>query len=145
MTNVPVLKEEIFVGWDLAYGYSQSFVKPEDLVSEKMIGLSSDNPLRETIDKYFLKRDITLNYKYEADDPATVRGIIESGVGMSFIPSVTWQTISSNVQLARLTPEPLQRTIYLSSPHKNLTSIEREISNELILIFLKFQRSELKI
>ncbi|KRL67680.1 LysR family transcriptional regulator substrate-binding protein [Companilactobacillus versmoldensis] len=145
MTNVPVLKEEIFVGWDLAYGYSQSFVKPEDLVSEKMIGLSPDNPLRETIDKYFLKRDITLNYKYEADDPATVRGIIESGVGMSFIPSVTWQTISSNVQLARLTPEPLQRTIYLSSPHKNLTNIEREISNELILIFLKFQRSELKI
>jgi Transcriptional regulator len=110
-----------------------------------MIGLSANNPLRVTIDKYFLKRDITLNYKYEADDPATVRGIIEAGVGLSFIPSVTWQTISAKVQLARLTPDPLQRTIYLCSPHKNLTNIQREISNELILIFLSFQRSELKI
>ncbi|CAJ1184042.1 HTH-type transcriptional regulator CynR [Companilactobacillus paralimentarius] len=145
LTNVPVLKEEIFVGWNINYGYSQHFVKPEELISEKMIGLSANNPLRVTIDKYFLKRDITLNYKYEADDPATVRGIIEAGVGLSFIPSVTWQTISAKVQLARLTPDPLQRTIYLCSPHKNLTNIQREISNELILIFLSFQRSELKI
>ena len=98
-----------------------------------------------TIDKYFLKRDITLNYNYEADDPATVRGIIEAGVGISFIPSVTWQTVSSKIQLARLTPDPLQRTIYLCSPHKDLTNIQREISNELILIFLAYQRSELKI
>lgn len=145
LTNVPVLKEEIFVGWSINYGYSQQFIEPKDLATENLIGLTPNNPLRLTIDKYFLKRDLTLNYKYEADDPATVRGLIEAGVGLSFVPSVTWQTISSKVQLARLTPDPLQRTIYLSSPHKNLSNIQREISNELILIFLSFQRSELKI
>jgi len=145
LTNVPVLKEEIFVGWNINYGYSQQFIEPKDLAAENLIGLTPNNPLRSTIDKYFLKRDLTLNYKYEADDPATVRGLIEAGVGLSFIPSVTWQTINSKVQLARLTPDPLQRTIYLSSPHKNLSNIQREISNELILIFLSFQRSELKI
>ncbi len=145
LTNVPVLKEEIFVGWSINYGYSQKFVSPTDLASEKLIGLTPKNPLRVTVDKYFSKRDLTLNYKYEADDPATVRGLIEAGVGLSFIPSVTWQSTSPKVQLARLTPNPLQRTIYLSSPHKNLTNIQREISNELILIFLDFQRSELKI
>jgi len=115
------------------------------LATENLIGLTPNNPLRSTIDKYFLKRDLTLNYKYEADDQATVRGLIEAGVGLSFIPSVTWQTINSKVQLARLKPDPLQRTIYLSSPHKNLSNIQREISNELILIFLSFQQSELKI
>ncbi|MQS97975.1 LysR family transcriptional regulator substrate-binding protein [Companilactobacillus halodurans] len=145
LTNVPVLKEEIFVGWSISYGYSQQFVNPKDLTTEKFIGLSPINPLRQTTDNYFLKRDITLDYKYETDDPATARGLIEAGVNLSFIPSVTWQTISSKIQIARLTPEPLQRTIFLSSPHKKLTSIQREISNELILIFLSFQRSELKI
>jgi len=145
LTNVPVLKEEIFVGWNINYGYSQQFIEPTDLATENLIGLTPNNPLRSTIDKYFLKRDLTLNYKYEADDQATVRGLIEAGVGLSFIPSVTWQTINSKVQLARLTPDPLQRTIYLSSPHKNLSNIQREISNELILIFLSFQQSELKI
>lgn len=145
LTNVPVLKEEIFVGWNINYGYSQRFVEPKQLKGEKLIGLSKTNPLRITIDKYFNKRDITLDYMYEADDPATVRGLIEAGIGLSFIPSVTWQTIQQKVQLARLTPDPLQRTIYLSSPHQNLNGIQREISNELILIFLDFQRSELKI
>lgn len=142
---MPVLKEEIFVGWNINYGYSKQFVKPSELKGEKLIGLSRNNPLRFTIDRYFNKRDIALDYMYEADDPATVRGLIEAGIGLSFIPSVTWQTIQPKVQLARLTPDPLQRTIYLSSPHRNMTGIQREISNELIMIFLKFQRSELKI
>lgn len=145
LTNVPVLKEEIFVGWNINYGYSKQFVKPSELKGEKLIGLSRNNPLRFTIDRYFNKRDIALDYMYEADDPAPVRGLIEAGIGLSFIPSVTWQTIQPKVQLARLTPDPLQRTIYLSSPHRNMTGIQREISNELIMIFLKFQRSELKI
>lgn len=145
LTNVPVLKEEIFVGWNINYGYSQQFIQPSQLKGEKLIGLSKKNPLRVTIDKYFNKRDITLDYMYEADDPATVRGLIEAGIGLSFISSVTWQTIQQKVQLARLTPEPLQRTIYLSSPHQKINGIQREISNELIMIFLNFQRSELKI
>jgi LysR substrate binding domain. len=82
---------------------------------------------------------------YETDDPATIRGLIEAGIGLSFIPSITWQTIDEQIQLARLTPEPLQRTIFLCSPSSNLTDIQREISNELIKLFLSFQRSELKI
>ena len=73
------------------------------------------------------------------------RGLIEAGVGLSFIPSVTWQTIEPRVQLARLSPDPLQRTIYLSSPYGVLNGIKREISNELIMIFLDFQNFELKI
>lgn len=145
LTNVPVLKEEIFVGWNINYGYSKQFIKPEELTGEKLIGLTKNNALRITVDKYFNKRDIQLDYMYEADDPATVRGLIEAGIGLSFIPSVTWQTIQNQVQLARLTPEPLQRTIFLSSPHQNLSGIQREISNELIMIFLNFQKSELKI
>lgn len=145
LTNVPVLKEEILVGWNINYGYSKQFVEPKDLRGEKIIGLSKNNPLRLTIDNYFNKRDITLDYMYEADDPATVRGLIEAGIGLSFIPSVTWQTIEPRVQLARLSPDPLQRTIYLSSPYGVLNGIKREISNELIMIFLDFQNFELKI
>ncbi|KRK79381.1 LysR family transcriptional regulator [Companilactobacillus nodensis] len=145
LTNVPVLKEEVFVGWNLTAGYTKKFIKPEELTDEKFVGLNKNNPLRNTIDSYFDKRGITINYMYESDDPATIRGLIEAGIGLSFIPSVTWQTISSQVQLARLTPDPLERTIYLCSPSSNLTDIQREISNELIKLFLSFQHSELKI
>ncbi|WP_338232066.1 LysR family transcriptional regulator [Companilactobacillus muriivasis] len=145
LTNVPVLKEEIFVGWNSKFGYSKKFINPTEIKNEKFIGLTKNNPLRNTIDRYFNERGISLNYMYETDDPATIRGLIEAGIGLSFIPSVTWQTIDEQVQLARLTPEPLQRTIFLCSPSSNLTDIQREISNELIKLFLSFQRSELKI
>lgn len=145
LTNVPVLKEEIFVGWNSKFGYSKKFINPKEIKNEKFVGLTKNNPLRNTIDRYFNERGISLNYMYETDDPATIRGLIEAGIGLSFIPSVTWQTIDEQVQLARLTPEPLQRTIFLCSPASNLTDIQREISNELIKLFLSFQRSELKI
>ncbi|WP_338216363.1 LysR family transcriptional regulator [Companilactobacillus muriivasis] len=145
LTNVPVLKEEIFVGWNSKFGYSKKFINPKEIKNEKFVGLTKNNPLRNTIDRYFNERGISLNYMYETDDPATIRGLIEAGIGLSFIPSVTWQTIDEQVQLARLTPEPLQRTIFLCSPASNLTNIQREISNELIKLFLSFQRSELKI
>ncbi|MGQ2374628.1 LysR family transcriptional regulator [Companilactobacillus zhachilii] len=145
LTNVPVLKEEIFIGWNSKFGYSKKFINPQEIKSEKFVGLTKNNPLRNTIDHYFIKRGISLNYMYETDDPATIRGLIEAGIGLSFIPSITWQTIDEQIQLARLTPEPLQRTIFLCSPSSNLTDIQREISNELIKLFLSFQRSELKI
>lgn len=145
LTNVPVLKEEIFVGWNSQFGYTKKFINPKEIKDEKFVGLTKNNPLRNTIDRYFNERGISLNYMYETDDPATIRGLIEAGIGLSFIPSVTWQTIDEQVQLARLTPEPLQRTIFLCSPASNLTDIQREISNELIKLFLSFQRSELKI
>jgi len=145
LTNVPVLKEEIFVGWNSQFGYTKKFINPKEIKNEKFVGLTKNNPLRNTIDRYFNERGISLNYMYETDDPATIRGLIEAGIGLSFIPSVTWQTIDEQVQLARLTPEPLQRTIFLCSPASNLSDIQREISNELIKLFLSFQRSELKI
>ena len=145
LTNVPVLKEEVFVGWNSKFGYSKKFINPKEIKNERFVGLTKNNPLRNTIDRYFNERGISLNYMYETDDPATIRGLIEAGIGLSFIPSVTWQTIDEQVQLARLTPEPLQRTIFLCSPSSNLTDIQREISNELIKLFLSFQRSELKI
>lgn len=145
LTNVPVLKEEIFVGWNSKFGYSKKFINPQEIKNERFVGLTKNNPLRNTIDHYFIKRGISLNYMYETDDPATIRGLIEAGIGLSFIPSITWQTIDEQIQLARLTPEPLQRTIFLCSPSSNLTDIQREISNELIKLFLSFQRSELKI
>lgn len=145
LTNVPVLKEEIFIGWNSKFGYSKKFINPQEIKNEKFVGLTKNNPLRNTIDHYFIKRGISLNYMYETDDPATIRGLIEAGIGLSFIPSITWQTIDEQIQLARLTPEPLQRTIFLCSPSSNLTDIQREISNELIKLFLSFQRSELKI
>ncbi|WP_164505979.1 LysR family transcriptional regulator [Companilactobacillus insicii] len=145
LINVPVLKEEVFVGWNSRFGYTKKFINPKEMMNEKFVGLTKNNPLRNTIDKYFNERGISLNYMYETDDPATIRGLIEAGIGLSFIPSVTWQTISNKVQLARLTPEPLQRTIFLCSPASNLTDIQREISNELVKLFLSFQHSELKI
>ncbi|WP_412989400.1 LysR family transcriptional regulator [Pediococcus siamensis] len=139
----PIISEEIFVGWQS--NYPNSTVNANTLTSAQFIGLGSHNQLRQTIDHYFQEQHLTIKFKYETDDPATVRGLIDEGVGIGFIPAVTWQKVGKALHLARLTPHTMRRTVYLCSPRHQLTDIQREISNELVEVFVEAQKHELKI
>lgn len=139
----PIISEEIFVGWKSSY--PNDTVQAATLTNTQFIGLGSQNQLRKTIDTYFQKQGLSIKFKYEADDSATVRGLIDAGTGVGFIPAVTWQTVGKSLHLARLTPHTMRRTIYLCSPAHQLNTIQREISNELVEIFVAAQKQELKI
>ncbi|MDV7720014.1 LysR family transcriptional regulator [Pediococcus ethanolidurans] len=139
----PVISEEIFVGWKS--DYPNDTVQASTLTNVQFIGLGTHNQLRKTIDTYFQEQQLPIKFKYETDDPATVRGLIDEGVGVGFIPAVTWQTVGKALHLARLTPHTMRRTIYLCSPVHQLNDIQREISNELVEIFVSAQKKELKI
>ena len=141
--TAPIISEEIFVGWQS--NYPNATVKASTLTNSQFIGLGKHNQLRKTIDDYFRKQQLSINFKYEADDPATVRGLIEAGVGVGFIPAVTWQTVGKSLHLAHLTPHTMRRTVYLCSPVHQLSNVQREISNELVEIFVSAQKKELKI
>ncbi|VDG26275.1 LysR family transcriptional regulator [Lactiplantibacillus mudanjiangensis] len=143
--SIPLMKEEIFVGGQAASLTNKRFIQMKDLPTKQLIGLTPQSPLRQTIDRYFAAIDQPLNFMYEADDPATVRGLLEAGVGVGFIPAVTWQKVGRQLHIARLTPEPLERTLYLSTPKRSQTNIQREIGNELIRLFLNYQTTALKI
>ncbi|AMV61468.1 Chromosome initiation inhibitor [Pediococcus damnosus] len=138
-----IIKEEVFVGWKS--NYPNGTVKASTLTNTQFIGLGNHNQLRKTIDDYFHEQKLTINFKYETDDPATVRGLIDAGVGIGFIPAVTWKTAGKSLHLARLTPDIMSRTIYLCSSTHELNDIQREISNELIETFADAQKEQLTL
>ena len=81
---------------------------------------------------------IKLNYQYQSDEPATVRQLIASGIGIGFIPAISWQDFETkNITKAHIYPEAPRRTIYLNSSHHNLTDTQRLFSNEIANVFLQ--------
>ncbi|UIK35587.1 LysR family transcriptional regulator substrate-binding protein [Lactobacillus amylovorus] len=94
--------------------------------------------LQQTIDQFFNAHKIKLNYQYQSDEPATVQQLIANGIWISFIPAISWQNFETqNITKAHIYPEAPQRTIYLNSPHHNLTDAQRLFSNEIANVSLQ--------
>ena len=137
---VPLLKEEIFIGSKLNLNVHKSFIKTSNLKNITFIGLSKRNQLRQTIDDYLNKKNISLNYKYETDEPSTLRSLVNTGVGAGFIPSVTWQLSCKKLHLTKLYPFSPKQTLYLCSPNNALSNIQIKIGRELINIFARAKK-----
>lgn len=131
--NTPLFSEEIMLG-----GHNlPPTVDYQDLQNQNLITLNSSLELRRTIDSFFSKENIHLNYRYETDDPATLRELVNQGIGNCFVPLISWQNFAKKIQLAHILPTPPMRTLYLSQKEKKSNNIFREFTNELLRIFEK--------
>ncbi len=142
--SIPLLSEEIFVG-SAGVQINSPYIKPTDLKNMPIIGLGLHSPLREEVDAYFAQYGVQLNYQYEADDPATLRELLLSNVGVGFIPATTWQTTGRKMHLARLIPNPPFRTIYLTESQANETPVNQVIANTLVQLFVEHRKNSLYI
>ena len=94
--------------------------------------------LQQTIDQFLNAHKIKLNYQYQSDEPATVQQLIANGIWIGFIPAISWRDFETqNITKAHICPEAPQRTIYLNSPHHNLTDTQRLFSNEIANVSLQ--------
>ncbi len=142
---VPIFTEDILIGSSGSGSIQDPCINFGDLYKFPFVGLSTDSQLRKTVDSYFEKTDLLINYKYEADIPSTVRQLMESGVGASFVPAVTWQDIGRKLHLAKIKDFPLKRTIYVCTPQSKLTENQRKVTNQLFDIFVKARQTALAI
>lgn len=138
-TVIPLLTEELLVGSKAAINPVNDFVQAKELEKEDFIGESEDNELQQTIDHYLQKNELKFNFKYQSDEPATVRQLIMAGLGIGFIPQITWGkwVKSDQIRTARLLPHAPYRTIYLCSPHQELTPTQILFSNEIAAVFMQ--------
>ncbi|WP_155287512.1 LysR family transcriptional regulator [Lacticaseibacillus zhaodongensis] len=143
--SVPLLNEEIMVGSADPQIKEQQFIKPEELVGLPVVALGGHTPLRSTLDAYFDSLGIQLNYQYESDDPATIRAMLGAGVGIGFIPSVTWADTGKQLHLARIAPNPPYRTIYLTEGQAKEDARTREVANALVALFVSEREHALTV
>lgn len=138
---IPLLKEELLIGWKKDFIKTRSFFKLNELEQYTFVGESVQTELQETVDQFTKLYNLKLNFKYQSDEPATVRQMIVAGLGIGFIPQVTWGVSFANydqVETAHIDlKNPPTRTIYLNTPHKKLNENQRLFSNEIANVFTK--------
>lgn len=136
-SSIPLITEEIKIGAKKGILPNKNFIEANELKKYVLIGLDQDMELQQTIEQYLAGQKLKLNYKYQSDEPATVRQLIASGLGIGFIPAVSWHNFDKpDIVTAHLLPTPPQRTIFLNSPHANLNDAQRLFSNEIANAFL---------
>lgn len=143
--SIPIITEEIMIGAKQGLLLNKKFIEAKDLEKFVFVGLNKEIELQRTIDHFLSSQNISLNYQYQSDEPATVRQLIANGLGIGFIPAISWKSFDSkDIVKAHIVPNPPHRTIYLNSPHHNLTDSQRLFSNEIANVFLDEQNLDSK-
>jgi LysR family transcriptional regulator, transcription activator of glutamate synthase operon len=113
---VNLLEEEILLAvpkWHPLARRDQIFL--EEVSEEKFISLQKGMGLSDITTYYCQLAGFEPNIVLESDDPATIRGFISVGLGIAFLPSITWRGgIDENIKLLTISDFDCKRFINLS-------------------------------
>jgi LysR family transcriptional activator of glutamate synthase operon len=114
--SVPILTEELLLAVPTDHKLAnRKNVELSELSNEGFISLKPGKRLRETTDALCSAAGFTPRIIFECDDPSMVRSLVRSGLGVSFIPSITWDVSQgSSVVLISIEEPVCTRTIELS-------------------------------
>ncbi|MDT8715133.1 LysR family transcriptional regulator [Clostridium sp. 19966] len=91
----PILEEEILVLVPNTSKYlNKAFFSLEELKSENLIVMNSEYESRKMIDEFLNYHDMLSNIAFEVNDTLTLGEMISLGLGISFIPQLTWKRLN---------------------------------------------------
>lgn len=112
----------------------------EDLVKEKFITLTENWKLFHLIKSELDKRSFSSQITMHFDNPTLMRAILNQKVGVAFVPSVSWNTHSTDHLVIRTVEDfKVSRKIYLHKPNMFLTKDQQQCI-EKIRAFFKMQK-----
>ena len=98
--SVTLLEEEICLAMPVSHPLSErQSVRLIEVAQAPFICLHKGSGLRTATDAYCLKAGFLPKIVLESDSPAMVRDLIALGVGLAFIPKITWRGIDSGSNL----------------------------------------------
>lgn len=133
-----LVKEPLYIALPMEHPFSsQKTVKLSELKNEPFISLQKGMSLSFITEHYCKKVGFTPNIVFESDNPATLRNLIQLGLGVAFIPIITWNGLQdNNICLLPLAPEECYRYIILSWCEKRyLTAAAKEFREFMIQYF----------
>lgn len=112
-----LLEEEIYLAVPKNHkfeGYESIFLN--ESVNEDFITLKEGSNFRTITDIFCNACGFKPNIVFESDSPSTVRDLINAGLGISFIPGISWGMESSeNIKFLHIKDPVCKRYIYISS------------------------------
>lgn len=137
--------ERIMLGVPKSHHLAQKeTVSLKEIKNERFILLNENKNLRKTAQSICELAGFSPTISYESDNPSTVRDLINAGLGVSFIPSITWhKVLNSSVVLLPIEEAFSERNIYLSLPkEKQHSNVSLSFQTFLIDFFSKFTSSK---
>lgn len=104
-----------------------------EVAHEEFICLQRGKSLRNITDTYCKIAGFEPSVVLESDSPETVRELIRAGIGISFIPSITWQGMETeNLVLVQVTSPECKRYINLSWRRQGYFSPAAELFRDFV-------------
>lgn len=117
VTSIPLLTEDIRLAVPTWHPLAQrSSIRLQEVAQEAFICLKLEHSLRRLTDSFCQQAGFRPQIVFESDEPSTIRGLIRAGLGIAFIPSLSWH---GAVEPAAVVEVPIaeprcQRTIGVS-------------------------------
>ena len=123
-TSITLLEEELLIGVPNNNNFSnKDHIFLKELSKENFISFQSDKPLRKILDTLCSYAGFTPNIVFESDVPSIVRQLIIAGLGISFIPKISWNIPSDNsIKLIHVVDPPCKRHLNISLNANNYMS-----------------------
>ena len=117
VVSIPLLTEDIRLAVPNWHPLAErSSILLEDVAQEDFICLKPEHSLRRLTDSFCRQAGFLPQIVFESDEPSTIRGLIRAGLGIAFVPSLSWRgAVEPTVVVEIPIEKPLcSRTIGLS-------------------------------
>jgi len=139
-----LLHEEILLALPVSHPLgSRKSVRLIDVAQAPFISLHKGSGLRTVTDAYCLQAGFEPKTVLESDSPSTVRDLIGLGVGLCFVPKLTWAGIECGpeVSLVEIEEPNCARYIYMMwSENRYISSAAKLLQKHLTNFFAKLEK-----
>lgn len=113
-------------------------VRLEEVANEAFISLQKGKDLANITSSFCQAAGFEPNIVLESDDPATIRGLIAVGLGIAFLPSITWHGVAdANIKLLSISNVNCKRYINVSWRQGSYCSNSTKLFLDFIVDFFK--------
>lgn len=143
---ITLLEEEILLAVPNDYPLaSRKRIRLEEVATEAFISLQKGADLSDITSSFCQDAGFNPNIILESDDPATIRGLISAGLGIAFLPAITWHGVAdSNIKLLSLSNINCKRYINASCRQGRYCSNSTKLFLDFIVNFFNNLSNEIK-
>jgi len=144
---ITLLHEEILLAVPVSHPLgSRKSVRLSEVAQAPFISLHKGSGLRIVTDAYCLEAGFRPKIVLESDNPSTLRDLIGLGVGLCFVPRLTWAgiDIGLEVSLVEIEEPNCLRYIYMMwSENRYVSSAAKLLQKHLTKFFAKLENGKL--
>ena len=136
---ITLLEEEILLAVPKDHPLaSRKRIRLEEVSNEAFISLQKGKDLSDITSSLGQDAGFEPNIILESDDPSTIRGLISVGLGIAFLPSITWHGVAdSNIKLLSISNINCKRYINASCRQGRYCSDSTKLFLDFIVDFFK--------